>query len=89
MTLKHTLPNGRRVWKCDICGTEDIWENSDWWACCSLLDEDTLNPVDIPTVCSDECKDAFEKRLSAGLLQVPRATMQGYHVSIKGKREGY
>ena len=89
MTLKHTLPNGRRVWHCDICGKDDIWANGNWWVCCSLLDEDTLSAEDIPTVCSDECKDAFEKRVKAGLVQTPKAYMQGYHVSIKGERKGY
>lgn len=87
MTIARKLPN-RTVWKCDICGNEDIWQES-WGVFGSLLMEEEA-PEDLLTVCSDECKEVAEKKLKEGSIKLPTYKMNGLsRIKITGKRIGY
>ncbi len=78
-------PNNR--WKCDECGFIGFWTDQ-WWSYGSVLMVDEI-PDDVPTLCSDLCKEQFEARRKSGEIEVPRVKPHGYSVRIIGKRRGY
>ena len=87
MTIARELPN-RIVWKCDICGGEDIWQSSWSWYGSYLLEEEA--PGDLLTMCSNKCRDVAEEKMKNGLIKLPRYKARGCN-SVKriSDRIGY
>ena len=80
--------HGRSVWKCDVCGRVDLW-NDDWHFFGSVLFEDSMPAEEYPTLCSENCRKAFDAGLKNGSIEVPRVKPHGYSVRVIGKRRGY
>lgn len=88
MTIARRLEH-RTIWKCDECGKEDAWENADWTCYSSILMEENIIE-DVPTMCSDACRDKFMKKMKSGEVVVPKAIARGWsNVKIIGERKGY
>ena len=86
MTINRRLAV-RNEWKCDQCGKVGIWDKG-WWAGGSIALEECC-PEDVPTLCSDECKDKFDERIKKGEVEVPTVKLRGYTAKVIGKRRGY
>jgi len=77
----------KRLYRCDICKKVDYWGDN-WVQYGSIIMAEEI-PQDMPTMCSEDCKEVFEQKLENGEIQVPVVTPRGYQVTIKGERKGY
>ena len=86
MTLAR-IEDNKRIWKCDICGKEDFWdENWSWYG--SYAHVETC-PDDIPTVCSDKCMNELLYKIKHNFIKLPFLKNQGYYMEVRGERKGY
>jgi hypothetical protein len=75
-----------RVYKCDGCGKVSGWEKGWMYFGNILLDE--ACPLDLPTVCRDDCAKTVDKKLKNGIMKLPKIT-RDYQPRVRQKRKGY
>lgn len=86
MTVAHKFP-ARTKYKCDICGTEDFWNDS--WSRYSSMAHDEACPDDVPTVCSDKCINELNVRIKDGRIRLPRVKATPGYFEVTKERRGY
>lgn len=88
MTLDLELSN-KRIWKCDQCGRRSAWQDG-WTVYGSIAMEEVLGAAEMPTLCSDACRQAFEAKMKSGEIEVPTVKLRGPNgFKITGERKGY
>ena len=76
-----------KIYECDICKRRGRWaEGWIWYG--SLLMQECI-PDEVPTLCSDKCKEIFDARLKLEVITVRKVKLRGYTYKIVGKRKGY
>jgi hypothetical protein len=86
MSIAHKYP-ARTKWRCDVCGKEEFW-NDRWWSLGSIAMDEAC-PEDVPTVCSDECKRSFERKVARGEIVFPKIKSTPGGFEKISEREGY
>ena len=74
-------------YQCDQCGTVAPW--SDSWQRYSSIRHDETCPELMPTLCCTSCREAFEKRVARGEVELPKLHNHGYCSSVKSAGRGY
>lgn len=74
---------------CDGCGKIGHWDQQ-WSSFGSLAMEETC-PDDMPTVCSDKCREILKKKIESGEIRLPvlRLAPSGHYWIVSKKRVGY
>lgn len=86
MTLARRLEH-RCVWHCDICGQEDIWQDS--WSYYGSYAHEEACPYDLPNACSDECRVRLEKKIEDGIFVLPKLKRDPGGFTVVKERKGY
>ena len=72
---------------CSVCKKEEIWNDRwEWYGSYAMLE--TL-PNEVPKLCSELCREAFQDGLGSGEITMRNVRASGYHCTITGCRSGY
>jgi hypothetical protein len=90
MSISRRLP-ARIEYRCDICGRVGVWDEGTWRRYSSHLHDETVPQEQLPHVCSDACATELDRRITAGLIELPKLRVRkgsGFAVVVKPGR-GY
>ena len=86
MTIAHKLP-ARVKYHCDICGKDDFWGPE--WSRFSSIALDEACPDDVPTACSEKCRDELDKKIKTREFILPKLKMDAGGFRVMKERIGY
>ncbi len=67
--------------KCDICGKVEVWGKS--WGVYGSLNHEDACPEDMPSACSDDCKNELMHRVEIGKFVLPELSCKSCGCEIQ------
>lgn len=85
MIVRHEP--ARRVYRCDVCGTEGAWGES--WSAYSSILLDEICPELVPHICSAPCQAIATAKIERHEWQLPVLSKHPYSPRVKRGPIGY
>ena len=86
MAIEARLPAAKK-YRCDVCGHVDFWGES--WSRYSSILADEVCPDQVPHMCSEQCKEIANQKLSSGEWKLPKIKADGYLPKVTRPAKGY